>query len=154
MPDDFGGLDAREGLTVYTDGSCSHIDRCGGWAWVAFDLYERMVRGGGPAWDTTISVMELRAPTEALEWIYAARGPCVILVISDSEYVVKGITDRTRKRRANQTEWYCLEEAIAKHTMVEFMHTKGHADDLGNIEADKLAGEFRQAAKQEASLVS
>jgi ribonuclease HI len=153
MPDDFGGLDAREGLTVYTDGSCSHIDRCGGWAWVAFDLYERMVRGGGPDWDTTISLMELKAPAEALEWIYAARGPCVVLVISDSEYVVKGINDRTRKRNKNVASWVRLDQAVELHTAVEFIHTKGHATDLGNIEADRLAGEFRQAAKREASLV-
>ena len=146
-------LDAREGLTVYTDGSCSHIDRCGGWAWVAFDLYERETYGHGWELDTTISLMELRAPAVALDAIYDVHGPSVVLVISDSEYVVKGITDRTRKRNKNVASWLHLDEAVDQHLCVEFMHTKGHADDLGNIEADRIAGEMRQAAKHQAEKV-
>jgi ribonuclease HI len=89
--------------------------------------------------------MELRAPTEALRYLHDKYGALDALVFSDSEYVVLGITDRTRARRKNLDYWARLEEAVALHHYVEFEHVKGHADNRFNIQVDKLAGEARRA---------
>src|SRR5215210_1722292 len=141
-----------EGLTIYTDGSCSYKDRVGGWAWVAVDCVDdsRAACNAGSQLDTTISRMELMAPIDALEEVWEMHGPSTILVISDSEYVVLGVQNPTRKRNANVDLWVALDEAIRKHPEVEFMHTRGHQGDPGNEAADRLAGEFRRAALHEA----
>lgn len=141
------GIYADEGLIVYTDGSCHNADRIGGWAWVAVDPIDRMALDAGSARDTTISRMELTAPIQALFDIYEEFGPSTVLVVSDSEYVVLGATDRRRKRNKNVDLWLELDELVDLHEGVEFIHTKGHAGDPGNEIADKLAGEMRLAAK-------
>jgi ribonuclease HI len=141
---------AEGGLVLYTDGSCAATDRVGGWAWVAVDVAGQAACNAMSAVDTTISRMELTAAWDGLEEIWEIHGPCTVLVISDSEYVVLGVQNPTRKRNANVDLWIGLDEAIRKHTVVEFMHTRGHAGDPGNEEADRLAGEFRRAALHDA----
>lgn len=145
----FSELYTEEGLTIYTDGSCSSRDRFGGWAWVAIDPLSHHSMEGGSESDTTISRMELTAPAEALTSIYEEHGPSVVLVISDSEYVVLGVQQSHRKRNKNVDLWLWLDEAIRLHEAVEFEHTRGHAGDEGNEMADKLAGEMRLVAKYE-----
>jgi ribonuclease HI len=140
-------LNADLGLVVYTDGSCSHLDKLGAWAWVAVDLIGNAHQAGRAIHDTTISRMELQAACEALDALYDEFGPLVILLYSDSEYLVKGINEPSRKRNKNVDMWLWLEEARAKHTLVEFEHTRGHAGNEGNEAADKLAGEMRLGAK-------
>lgn len=139
-----------EGFILYTDGSCAATDRVGGWAWVAMDTADHTACNAGSDYDTTISRMELTAAWDGLEEIWEVHGPCTVLVISDSEYVVLGVQDPSRKRNKNVDLWVALDEAIRKHEQVEFMHTKGHAGDAGNEEADRLAGEFRRAALHDA----
>jgi hypothetical protein len=46
------------------------------------------VPGGATEHDTTISRMELMGAIDALESVRFVAGPCVVLVYSDSEYVV------------------------------------------------------------------
>lgn len=140
-------LDPSQGLVVYTDGSCAATDRIGGWGWYAEDTSGGTYSVGGPEWDTTISRMELMAAIQALHMIYAKYGPCVILLFSDSEYMVKGINDPKRKRNNNVDLWIWLEAEISKHEAVEFEHTRGHVGTHGNEMADQLAGEMRRAAK-------
>jgi ribonuclease HI len=131
---------------VYTDGSASVKDRTGGYAYKIVDEFGVEKVGGGSEVDTTISRMELMAAIAALEVL---SDPDVlathVLVISDSEYVVKGFNDKARARNKNVDLWLWLEE-LAEGMVVWFQHTKGHADDADNNEVDKLAGEFRQAA--------
>jgi ribonuclease HI len=141
---------------IYTDGSASVKDRTGGYAWkiIDFDPVDEEI-GGGSEVDTTISRMELMAAISALEEIniwclcqpHEQHGG-VALVISDSEYVVKGFNDRGRARNKNVDLWLRLEAAAACFELVQFEHTKGHAGHADNEEVDKLAGEFRQAAVQ------
>lgn len=136
---------------VYTDGSASVKDRTGGYAWKIVDGNEEVV-GGGSEVDTTISRMELMAVISALReiniWTLCGDGPNgeVALVISDSEYVVKGFMDKTRARNKNVDLWDWLEKEASHFDLVHLQHTKGHAADADNCEVDKLAGEFRQAA--------
>lgn len=135
---------------VFTDGSCWHKDRVGGWAFVAIheDDDEELVNAGGEA-DTTISRMELMGPLKALTWLLELAGPCWVLVRSDSEYVVKGITDRSRARMKHHDLWHQLDAVVDAHAEVQFEHVKGHAESYYNDLADKLAGEARKAKQDE-----
>lgn len=146
-------LDPAQGLVVYTDGSCAATDRIGGWGWYAEDTSGGTDLDGGPEWDTTISRMELTAAAKALETLHTECGPCIVLVISDSEYVVKGINDPSRKRNNNVDLWLWLEEVKACHELVAFEHTRGHAGTHGNEMADQIAGEMRLSAKALAEAV-
>jgi ribonuclease HI len=138
---------------VYTDGSCSVKDRTGGYAWLIVDErgYEEL--GGGHELDTTISRMELMAAISALDEIllwenrsHEDKGEGVVLLYSDSEYVVKGFMDPSRKRNKNVDLWLDLDCAASWFALVHMEHVKGHAGHEDNEAVDRLAGEFRQAA--------
>jgi ribonuclease HI len=142
-------LDPSEGVAIFTDGSASNRDKSGGWGWVALDAFEGIYTGSGYRAGTTISRMELAAPTYALEYLNVVYGACDVLVYSDSEYVVLGVNDRTRKRNANKGWWLALDLAIEKHNIVQFHHVKGHSDHLYNEMADDLAGKARKEGKND-----
>lgn len=138
---------------VYTDGSASVKDRTGGYAWLIVDEHGDEELGGGSEVDTTISRMELMAVISALDEICLwetkmpeDKGEGVVLIYSDSEYVVKGFMDKTRARRKNVDLWDELEEVATWFELVHLQHVKGHAGHVDNEAVDKLAGEFRQAA--------
>lgn len=132
------------GFLVYTDGSCAATNRIGAYAWVAIDVDDAELLDGDSASDTTISRMELMGPIDALARILEDFGPCVVLVLSDSKYVVDGITDRTRKRNKNVDLWDILDYIVDEHQHVEFEHVKGHAGDYYNELVDSYAGQLRR----------
>jgi ribonuclease HI len=133
-----------EGLALYTDGSCDWTDRTGGWAWVAVDAFDGHEEGSGRFEDTTVNRMELYAVADGLTAIHRAVGPSSVLVHSDSEYVVLGASDPTRKRAKNKDLWKDLDKAMALHDHVEFTHVRGHKGDKYNELADDLAGAARK----------
>lgn len=137
-------LNPSQGIAVFTDGSAYTKDRSGGWAWVALDAFEGVHTASGSASDTTISRMELQAATEALVALHEALGPQEVLIYSDSEYVVLGCQDKSRKRLKNVDRWDALDEVINLHTEVTFEHVKGHSDSVYNEMADELAGKARK----------
>lgn len=137
-------LDPSQGIALITDGSAYTRDRSGGWAWVAVDAFEGLDKDSGYRADTTISQMELMAPAKGLERMFELYGSCNVLIYSDSQYVVLGATDKTRKRHKNKQFWRALDEAIAKHDYVEFTHVYGHNDHFYNEMADDLAGKARR----------
>lgn len=138
-------LEVTDGVAVFTDGSANYKDKSGGWAWIAVDALDGIKKASGHHGDTTVNQMELTAPSEGLEYLHDAYGPLDVIVYSDSEYVVKGATDRQRKRRVNQEFWKRLDAAVDSHKYVEFIHVKGHSDQLFNEMADELAGNARKA---------
>jgi ribonuclease HI len=140
---------------VYTDGSASVKDRTGGYAWKIVDEDGVEEMGGGSEIDTTISRMELRAAISALDEInlwgcltQEDKPQGVVLLYSDSEYLVKGFMDRNRARNKNTDLWDDLDQAASWFELVHMEHVKGHAGHADNEDCDKLAGEFRQAAVQ------
>lgn len=64
--------------------------------------------------------------------------PSNLLVVTDSEYLRKGATG-VNKRKKNIAIWAVIDKAIQFHKKVDFIWTKGHADDPLNKRADKLA---------------
>lgn len=121
-------------LLAYADGSCIGNPGPGGWGFVIVrpggDREESS--GGDP--ETTNNKMELTAAIEALRRIEPGRS---VVLRSDSQYVVKGINEK-RKRKANVDLWNRLDAEIAARR-VTFEWVRGHADDPLNARADELA---------------
>jgi ribonuclease HI len=138
-------------FAVYSDGSCWTGDRVGGWGWVIIDSFGEETHSGGSDVDTTISRMEICAAIDPLETIYEHCGPSDIVLYSDSEYMVLGIKDRTRKRNHNRDLWDWLDNITDAHLSVEYNHVRGHQGNHYNEIADDLAGEFRKGRRAELS---
>jgi ribonuclease HI len=107
----------------------------------------------GPEADTTNNRMELMAAIRGLE---ALTKPCQVLLQSDSQYVVKGITSWLKdwKRRnwkkadgkpvLNADLWQALDAQLARHH-VEARWVKGHAGHAENERVDRLASQAAQS---------
>jgi len=85
-------LQPREGeVLVWTDGACSGNPGPGGWgAILRFGDKEKELKGGEA--HTTNNRMELMGAISALE---ALKRPCRVELVTDSEYVGKGISENT-----------------------------------------------------------
>jgi ribonuclease HI len=144
-------------VSAYTDGACRGNPGPGGWGVVlrAGDR-ERELWGGEPA--TTNNRMELTAVIEALA---ALSRPCTVTIVTDSQYVMRGITEwfaawqrrgwRTAdgKPVKNRDLWEALAAEIARHR-VRWEWVRGHAGHAGNERADALANRGVDAVLQDA----
>jgi len=137
---------ARRTVVIHTDGACKGNPGPGGWgALLVSGVHERELFGG--AAQTTNNRMELTAVIEALG---ALKGPCHVVVYTDSSYVQKGISEwihawkvrgwktADKKPVKNDDLWRLLDVAAARHE-IEWRWVKGHAGDPGNERADALA---------------
>jgi len=138
--------DNMPAVEAYTDGACSGNPGPGGWGvLLRSGSNERELFGGTAA--TTNQRMELQAAIEALK---ALKRPCRITIHSDSNYLVRGMTEWRHdwKRRgwktagnkpvANLELWQELDRLAAGHR-VEWRWIKGHAGHAENERADALA---------------
>jgi ribonuclease HI len=135
-------------VEVFCDGACSGnpgpggygaILRCGG--------TEKEISGGAP--DTTNNRMEMTAVIEALRQLTR---PCSVSITTDSQYVVKGMTEwiagwqrrgwmNSKKEPVlNRDLWESLLEQSLKHT-VTWIWVRGHAGHPENERCDQLARE-------------
>jgi len=137
-------------VEIWTDGGCKPNPGPGGWAAILhFRGAERELSGGDPA--TTNNRMELTAATQALT---SLKRPCQVRLHTDSEYVRNGVTRwhtgwvRRNWRTAsgdpvaNMDLWRRLLDAAAQHD-IEWKWVRGHAGDVMNERADRLATEAR-----------
>ena len=122
---------------VYTDGAYSSARNQGGIGFVILKDDKEVARYSKMYKNSTNQRMEQMAAIVALESITI---PSKITIISDSQYVVNTYT-KNWKRKANLDLWERFDKAIEFHTKVEFLWTKGHADDQYNKICDKLAQE-------------
>jgi ribonuclease HI len=133
-------------VVIHTDGACKGNPGPGGWgALLVSGAHEKALFGGEA--HTTNNRMEMMAVIEALG---ALKGPCRVVLYTDSSYVQKGITEwisgwkargwRTADKKPvkNEDLWRLLDTAAARHR-VEWRWVKGHAGDPGNERADALA---------------
>jgi ribonuclease HI len=133
-------------VRIITDGACLGNPGRGGWA--------AILRHGGHTKDlygcspyTTNNRMELAG---AIEGLRALKETCDVEMVTDSEYVLKGITQwivgwkrkgwRTAGKKAvmNQDLWMVLDRLVSAHE-VRWTWTRGHASDVDNNRADELA---------------
>ncbi len=138
-------------VQLFTDGACSGNPGPGGWAFILRHLRsgKELERSGAEA-STTNNRMELMGVIQGLE---ALKRPTVVEIISDSTYVLKGISEwlpkwkangwrrRERDRWAevkNEDLWRRLDQLLAKH-QVHVTHIMGHAGHPENERCDQLA---------------
>ncbi|MEO9737669.1 ribonuclease HI [Roseibium sp.] len=130
-------------VTIYTDGSCKGNPGPGGWAAILTGRKSIKTLSAGVL-DTTNNRMELTAAIEGLRGLTRASK---VLVISDSEYVILGASERLLGWKArgwknvkNVDLWQQLLSEIAKHE-VRWKWVRGHAGNEFNELADTLATE-------------
>lgn len=134
-------------VVVYTDGGCDlKKGGVGAWAYVIEYPDGTVSENSGGLMGTTNNRMELMAVIRALESIEFGRP---IKVVTDSEYVAKGVTQwsrnwvrngwRTRdgKPVLNRDLWEHLLQLYQMH-MVTFEHVKGHSGHPQNERCDQL----------------
>lgn len=136
--EEFGVERMRFAITLTTDGTCVPNPGSGGWGCVLRYTNavgrEFMREFSGREPDTTNNRMEMMAVIQGLE---ALKQPCRVVVVTDSQYVIGGMTGW--KRRKNLDLWERLDRAANRHT-VEWRWVKGHAGHFDNERCDQLAG--------------
>ena len=133
-------------VRLITDGACLGNPGPGGWACILrYNEHKKELWGAEP--HTTNNRMELRA---AIEGLRALKEPCVVEVVTDSEYLKNGITawvpnwkrrnwmTSQKKPVINRDLWEELDEVAGKHK-ITWSWTKGHASHSDNNRCDELA---------------
>lgn len=133
---------------LFTDGACSGNPGPGGWAFIlrGAGLPGDMESSGGEP-ETTNNRMEMLAVISGLE---ALPGPSTVRLVSDSEYVIKGLKEwldgwkargwRTAAKKPvkNEDLWRRLDALRAIHRLKpEWI--RGHNEHPENTRCDALA---------------
>lgn len=149
-------------LTVYTDGSCNK-QKQGGYGYALVTENEVLEVSGGGEVNTTNNRMEMTAVIEPLKALLdeaklSEKGLVFLQeveVISDSQYVVKGVTEwmpgwkkRGWKNSANKVVenldlWKevntLIQELGERNIRIRWSWVRGHNGDSGNEVVDKIA---------------
>jgi ribonuclease HI len=133
-------------VQLVTDGACLGNPGPGGWAAILrYGRHKKEIFGSSP--HTTNNRMELAA---AIEGLRAVSEPCEVEIVTDSEYLKKGITEwiHSWKRRGwrtaskhpvvNRDLWESLDRLVSQHKTT-WTWTRGHASHADNNRADELA---------------
>jgi ribonuclease HI len=133
-------------VQLITDGACIGNPGPGGWAYILRCGPQTREMTGFAA-KTTNNRMEL---TAAIEGLKALTERCDVEMVTDSEYVMKGITmwiegwkrrgwmPAAKKPVLNQDLWEELDDAVTAH-QTRWTWTKGHASHEDNNRCDELA---------------
>lgn len=148
-------------IEIFTDGACFGNPGPGGWGFVALlkdetgKIIAQKERCGAARAITTNNRAELAGPINALILIKHLQESdqwpaCTVTLNSDSQYVVKGITEwvpaweargwlkRNGKTPDNRDLWERLEQAADGLTIV-WQWVRGHSGNRWNERADELA---------------
>ncbi len=133
-------------VEIFCDGACSGNPGPGGYgAILRCGKHEKEISGG--AKETTNNRMELSAAIEALRLLTK---PCRVTITTDSQYLVKGMTEwiagwqrkgwRNSKKEPvlNRDLWELLLELTKPH-VVQWKWVRGHDGHLENERCDQLA---------------
>lgn len=135
-------------VVIHTDGACRGNPGPGGWGAV-LETRDQSKTLNGYAPETTNNRMELTAVIESLR---ALKRPCRVELVTDSKYVMQGITQwmdnwkrngwRTAARKPvkNADLWRRLDDEVQRHD-VDWRWVKGHSGNAGNELADLLANQ-------------
>ena len=141
-------------VEIFCDGACRGNPGPGGWG-ALMRSGGREKRISGYKAHTTNNEMELTAAIESLK---ALKRPSAVTVVTDSNYVVKGMTEwihawrrnnwktASRKPVKNQGLWKALAREAERHD-VRWEWIKGHNGHPENEEADRLANEAIDKAR-------
>jgi len=137
-------------VVVYTDGACAGNPGPGGWGVILHHVEtgnRRELSGGEP--ETTNNRMEMMAVIMGLE---SLKRPCKVCLITDSEYVAKGVMQWMPKWRSqgwrqkkgksappkNLDLWKRIADLVDKHD-VSTEWVAGHSGHPENERCDELA---------------
>lgn len=140
----------KKRVEIFTDGACSGNPGPGGYgAILKYGEHIKELSGGEE--QTTNNRMELTAVITALETL---KEPCLVILTTDSKYVVDGIEKgwakswrengwkkKDKKPALNPDLWGRLLELLEVHE-VKFNWVKGHAGHPENERCDELAVNF------------
>ncbi len=140
----------KKRVEIFTDGACSGNPGPGGYgAILKYGEHIKELSGGEE--QTTNNRMELTAVITALE---ALKEPCLVILTTDSKYVVDGIEKgwakswrengwkkKDKKPALNPDLWGRLLDLLEVHE-VKFNWVKGHAGHPENERCDELAVNF------------
>jgi ribonuclease HI len=135
-------------VEIFCDGACSGNPGPGGYGCIIrHDGKEQELSGSDMM--TTNNKMEMTAAIKGLETLTA---PCKIVITTDSQYLVKGMTEwlknwqkrgwmtSNKKPVLNRELWERLAE-LAKVHDIEWAWVKGHEGHYENERCDELARE-------------
>jgi ribonuclease HI len=133
-------------VEIFCDGACSGNPGPGGYgAILRYDGHVKELNGGDS--NTTNNRMEMTAAIEALRKL---KRPCSVLITTDSQYLVKGMTEwiegwqkkgwRNSKKEpvVNKDLWEILLTLTKSHS-VQWKWVRGHAGHAENERCDQLA---------------
>jgi ribonuclease HI len=135
-------------IELYTDGACKGNPGPGGWG-VLIRIDGVDARHCGGERETTNNRMELQAAIEGLRLLETTSE---VVLVTDSQYVRKGITEwignwkrngwRTAAKKPvkNADLWRGLDEQSQRHS-IKWNWVKGHSGHAENEIADQLANE-------------
>ncbi|PPS40208.1 ribonuclease HI [Chroococcidiopsis sp. TS-821] len=138
--------------SIYTDGACTGNPGPGGWAVVIYFADGSVQELGGYEAQTTNNRMEMQAAIAALELLSTVPTNEPITLYTDSEYLIKGITQWVKgwkkkgwktaqgKPVLNQDLWEILDARNTKN--VQWQYVRGHAGNIGNERCDEIARAF------------
>ena len=148
----------KDKIIIYTDGAAKGNPGKAGWGTV-FLVGGKILEIGGGVEHATNNQMELTAPIEALKYIAksSARGVLAgdIEIISDSKYVILGITEwifnwqknnwrnANRKPVLNRELWEKLFK-LTQELKPKWTYVEGHTGDKYNERADLIATSFAE----------
>lgn len=146
--------------SIYTDGSCLGNPGPGGWAYVVYAGDKIIKEGGGHESQTTNQRMELAAALGALEYLEKNNHTAEITLYTDSQYVIKGLTQwlkgwkkngwitSSKTPVVNQDLWKPLDLLNSK-LKINWQHVRGHQGNEGNERADALARSYASQKKSQ-----
>lgn len=138
--------DRQMTVEIFCDGACSGNPGPGGYGAI-LRCSGRVKELSGGARETTNNRMEMTAAIEALRQLTR---PCQVVITTDSQYLVKGMTEwiagwqrkgwRNSKKEPvlNKDLWELLLNLTQSHS-VEWKWVKGHAGHAENERCDQLA---------------
>ena len=138
--------DRKQLVEIFTDGSCRGNPGPGGFGAI-LRYGEKVKEISGCEKKTTNNRMELTAVIEALR---ALKKPCHLRITTDSNYVLKGMTqwlpgwirrnwlNSQKKPVLNRDLWEELHKLAQAHT-IDWIWIKGHSGHPLNERCDRLA---------------
>lgn len=135
-------------VEIYTDGACSGNPGPGGYcAILKYDNHEKIISGFEK--NATNNKMELKAVIEGLK---ALKRPSKIKLVTDSQYVYKGITEwiknwirngwkNSKKEDVQNKELWQELYNLTKIHEIEWIWIEGHKGHPENEKCDKIAKE-------------
>jgi len=145
-------------VTIYSDGSCWHADRVGGWGAVIQYPCGSVVALSGYEYDTTTQRMEMLAAIYAIEYL---PWQAVVSVYTDNQGLANGFYSI---RRWENKDWMASSKwsdgamvqnidlwkrlyNMTRHHTISIFWIRGHSGIYGNHWADRLAGQARKRGR-------